>query len=107
MMCWNWIDWSRKREALTNLVSRTRHTVPSAVHGRAWTKNRENNPMQSRVNPGSQHSCCAASGCSHRRLYTAAIVSHRVSLALELAPDGAMSVEPVVLHSLKWEAIST
>jgi hypothetical protein len=40
----------------------TRHTVPSAVHGRAWTKNRENNPMQSRVNPGSQHSCCAASG---------------------------------------------
>src|SRR6266581_8834452 len=36
--------------------------VPSAVHGRAWTKNRENNPMQSRVNPGSQHSCCAASG---------------------------------------------
>src|SRR5216683_7004977 len=38
------------------------HTVPSAVHGRAWTKNRENNPMQSRVNPGSQHSCCAASG---------------------------------------------
>src|SRR3979490_2856428 len=49
MMCWNWIDSSRKREALTNdLVSRTRHTVPSAVHGRAWTKNRENNPMQSR-----------------------------------------------------------
>src|SRR6266704_3581851 len=45
-----------------DLVSRTRHTVPSAVHGRAWTKNRENNPMQSRVNPGSQHSCCAASG---------------------------------------------
>ncbi len=45
-------------------MSRTRHTVPSAVHGRAWTKNRENNPMQSRVNPGSQHSCCAASGAA-------------------------------------------
>src|SRR5882757_11078167 len=37
-----------------------RHSVPSAVHGRAWTKNRENNPMQSRVDPGSQHSCCAS-----------------------------------------------
>src|SRR6266700_4681918 len=60
MMCWNWIDSSRKREA--HLVSRTRHTVPSAVHGRAWTKNCENKPMQSRVNTGSQHSCCAASG---------------------------------------------
>jgi hypothetical protein len=35
-------------------VSRTRHSVPSAVHGRAWTKNRENNPMQSKVDPGSQ-----------------------------------------------------
>jgi hypothetical protein len=35
-------------------VSRTRHSVPSAVQGRAWTKNRENNPMQSRVDPGSQ-----------------------------------------------------
>src|SRR6266567_4295746 len=40
----------------------TARAVPSAVHGRAWTKNSENNPMQSRVNPGSQHSCCAASG---------------------------------------------
>jgi hypothetical protein len=27
-----------------------------------WTKNRENNPMQSRVDPGSQHSCYPASG---------------------------------------------
>jgi hypothetical protein len=88
-------------------MSRTRHTVPSAVHGGAWTKNRENNPMQSRVNPGSQHSCCAASGCSHRRLYAAAIVSHWVSPGLELASDVAMSAEPVALHSLKWEAIST
>ena len=35
------------------------HCVPSAVHGRAWTKNRENNPMQSRMDPGS---CYAASG---------------------------------------------
>jgi len=26
---------------------------------------------------------------------------------LELAPDVAVSVEPVALHSLKWEAIST
>src|SRR6267378_3509542 len=60
MMCWNWIDSSRKREALTISCPRTRHTVPSAVHGRAWTKNRENNPMQSRVDPGSQHSCCAS-----------------------------------------------
>jgi len=33
---------------------------PFAVRGRPWTKNRENNPMQSRVDPGSQHSllCC-------------------------------------------------
>ena len=46
-------------------------------------------------------------GCSHRRLYAAAIVSHRVSLRLELASDVAMSVEPAALHSLKWEAIST
>jgi hypothetical protein len=43
-------------------VSRTRHSVPSAVHGRAWTKNRENNPMQSSVDPGSQHSCSAVCG---------------------------------------------
>jgi hypothetical protein len=34
-----------------DLVSRTRHGVPSPVHGRAWTRNRENNPMQSRVDP--------------------------------------------------------
>ena len=27
------------------------NSVPSAVHGRAWTKNRENNPMQSRADP--------------------------------------------------------
>jgi hypothetical protein len=45
--------------------------------------------------------------CSHRRVYAAAIVSHRVSLGLELALDVAMSVEPVALHSLKLEAIST
>src|ERR1700675_4662788 len=57
MMCWNWIDSSRKCEALT-ISCPTRHSVPSAVQGRAWTKNRENNPMQSRVDPGSQHSCC-------------------------------------------------
>ena len=36
----------------------------SVRYGRARTKNRENNPMQSRVEPGSQHSCCAASGAS-------------------------------------------
>src|SRR5712664_2891311 len=41
--------------------------VPSAVQGRAWTKNRENNPMQSRVDPGSQHSCCATSGAGEER----------------------------------------
>src|ERR1700730_2704101 len=49
-----------------DLVSRTRHSVPSAVQGRASTKNRENNPMQSRMDPGSQHSCCAASGAEER-----------------------------------------
>ena len=32
-------------------MTRTRHSVPSAAQGRAWTKNRENNPMQSRVDP--------------------------------------------------------
>jgi hypothetical protein len=26
-------------------------SAPSAVHGRAWTKNRENNPMQSKADP--------------------------------------------------------
>jgi quinoprotein glucose dehydrogenase len=31
------------------LIALDARTVPSAVHGRAWTKNRENNPMQSRV----------------------------------------------------------
>ena len=45
MMRWSWIDSSRKREALA-IVFRTRHCV-SAVHGSAWTKNRENDPMQS------------------------------------------------------------
>src|SRR6266705_5493231 len=68
MMCWNWIDSSRKREALTISCPGPGHTVPSAVHGRAWTKNRENNPMQSRVNPGSQHSCRAAMA-QPRRVY--------------------------------------
>ena len=44
---------------------------------------------------------------AQRRVYAAAIVSHRLSLGLELASDVAMSAEPVALHSLKWEAIST
>jgi hypothetical protein len=44
---------------------------------------------------------------AQRRVYAAAVVSHRVSLGLELASDVAMSAEPVALHSLKWEAIST
>jgi hypothetical protein len=34
-----------------DLVSRTRHNVPLAAHGRAWSKNLENNPMQSRPLP--------------------------------------------------------
>jgi hypothetical protein len=59
MMCWGWIDSSRNARGTNDLVSRTRHSAPSAVHGGAWTKNRENNPMQSRGDPGSRHSCCA------------------------------------------------
>jgi hypothetical protein len=34
-----------------NFVSRTRHSARSAVHRGAWTKNRENNPMQSKADP--------------------------------------------------------
>jgi hypothetical protein len=38
--------------------------------------------------------------------HAAELVPHCVSLASEDAPDIAASFEPVVLHSLKWEAIS-
>jgi hypothetical protein len=45
MMRWSWIDSSRKREALTNdLVSRTRHSVPSAVHGQGLDKKSRKQP---------------------------------------------------------------
>jgi hypothetical protein len=67
-----------------DLVSRTRHCVPSAVHGRAWTKNRENNPMQSRVNPGSQPSCCAASGAKR-----AVAASHYAATGLKVIRPGS------------------
>ena len=33
-----------------------------AVRRRVWTQNRENNPMQSRMGPGSQHLCCLRPG---------------------------------------------
>src|SRR3979409_881889 len=66
MMCWSWIDSSRKARGPNDLVARAWHSAPSAVHGGAWTKNLENNPMQSRVDPGSQHSCCATSGAQEK-----------------------------------------
>jgi len=47
------IDSSRKREALT-ISCPDRHTVLRRCTA-GLDKNRENNPMQSRVNPGSQH----------------------------------------------------
>jgi hypothetical protein len=66
MMCWNWIDSSRKREALT--ISCPGPGIPSLRRCTAGLdKNRENNPMQSKVNPGSQHSCCAASGAREEK----------------------------------------
>jgi hypothetical protein len=42
-------------------------SVRSAVYSRARTKNRENNPMQSRVDAGSQHFCRAASGAGEEK----------------------------------------
>src|SRR4051812_1534747 len=33
---------------------------------RSWTQNRENNPMQSRMRPGSRHLCCAAAGAREK-----------------------------------------
>src|ERR1700722_9821989 len=59
MMCWSWIDSSHKREASKISCSGQR---PFGGARLGLDKNRENNPMQSRVDPGSQHSCCAASG---------------------------------------------
>jgi hypothetical protein len=38
--------------------------------------------------------------------HAAELVPHCVSLAPEDSPDIAGALEPVVLHSLKWEAIS-
>ena len=38
-------------------MSRTQRSASSAVHRGAQTQNRENNPMQSRMGPGSQRSC--------------------------------------------------
>src|SRR4030088_917890 len=40
--------------SINDLVSRTRCSASSAVHRRAGTENRENNPMQSRTGPGSE-----------------------------------------------------
>ena len=54
MMCWSWIDWSRKREALT-ISCPDRALRPFGGARQGLDKNRENNPMQSKVDPGSQH----------------------------------------------------
>ena len=43
---------------------------------------------------------------SHKSTYAAATVFHRVLFASEDPPDFTASLELVVLHSLKWEAIS-
>src|SRR5205085_2640448 len=48
------MDWSRIDSPLAriqHLVSRTQCRYSSAVHRRAQTQNRENNPMQSRIGP--------------------------------------------------------
>jgi hypothetical protein len=66
---------------------------------------KDNSPSTSSVPPN--FSAMEPAKRFNKRVYAAAIVSHRVSLGLELAPDVAKSVEPVALHSLKCEAIST
>ena len=42
--------------------------VPSAVHGRTWTKIAKTTPCKVEADPGSQHSCCTASGARGMRL---------------------------------------
>ena len=66
----------------------------------------KDNPRHQRLPFRSSSARWNPPSCWNKSVYAAAIVSHRVSLVLELAPDVAMSVELVVLHSLKWEAIS-
>jgi hypothetical protein len=61
MMCWGWIDSSRKREALS-ISCPGPDIAPLGGARQGLDKNRENNPMQSRDEPDSQHPCCAASG---------------------------------------------
>jgi hypothetical protein len=50
---------SRVPDAAQRLISAFTRVFDTlwAVHRRAQTQNRENNPMQSRLGPGSQHSC--------------------------------------------------
>src|ERR1700716_4265938 len=72
-MGWSGID-SPQARSTHDLVSRTQRSASAsaftrvfdvlwAVHRRAQTQNRENNPMQSKqskMGPGSEHSCCVA-----------------------------------------------
>jgi hypothetical protein len=84
MMCWSWIDSSREREALTiscpgpGIASLRRCTAGPAQ------KNRENNRMQSSVDSGLQHSCCAASGAKR-----AVAASHYAATGLKVIRPGS------------------
>src|ERR1700683_2557073 len=61
------------------------HRSKSAQLLPAWTKNRENNPMQSRGDPDSQHSCCAASGAGEEK--GSNLISSRSSLVAGVVAD--------------------
>src|SRR3981081_1644295 len=76
-MGWSGID-SPQARSTDDLVSRTQRSASAsaftrvfdtlwAVHRRARTQNRENNPMQSKMGPGSQHSCCVAFGAREEK----------------------------------------
>src|SRR5712671_7767680 len=55
-----------------------------AVHRRARTQNRENNPMQSRLGSGSQHSCCVASGAREEKWSVVTAQPNLIPLQFEL-----------------------
>src|SRR4030081_1121870 len=60
MMYWNWIDWSRKREALT--ISCPGPGIPSLRRCKAGPGQKIAKTTPCKVEWTPQHSCCAASG---------------------------------------------
>src|ERR1700731_4099379 len=95
MMCWSWIDSSCKREALT--ISCPGPGIASL--GGAWTKNREINPMQSRMAPGPQHSSALGPGAREEK--SPNLIPSRFNRGHDIASAdlGDIAVDKAFLHA--------